>query len=203
MGKYTIVAEYSARWTETHEVEVPEGLTSAELDDWLTEWHEKHTPDGPDPLADIECEESDVRGYEHAPPDLTPPSIPKAGWFVAQGARWATDGHILFREGSPMPATMADQHGYIRSWLTSETLSHESVETILGQAHRQSEHPGLFHPRMAPVFDGAEVFGGGLLDPAFVWRGGVLTAVVMPLRVDPEDKTAKRIRATGAPVGAA
>jgi hypothetical protein len=180
--KYTISVNYSSSWTETHDIEIPDGLTAIAFDEWIDLWVENARPDGPDP-DQIECDEASVPDYTPIPPDLTMQPVPDAAWIVGKH-RWAADGHVLVREGSPMPSEMGTQGGLGRTVLPWRSdLDVEQVKTLIGKgAPTLPTHPGIFHRRFAPVFAGASVVGAGPLEPAYVYRGGTLVAVVMPMQ---------------------
>lgn len=188
MAKHKIRASFSASWTETHEVEIPDGLDAAALDKWIDRWTYTHSSDGP-PYQQIDCDEASVPGYAIAPTDLTLLPVPDADWIVGNDCRWATDGHVILREGSPMPSEMGSEGGRgktIRPWRVGLEL--ETIETLLGAVGATAQaHPGIFHRRFAPVFAGASVVGTGPLEPAYVFRDGVLVAVVMPMQTGAAD----------------
>ena len=182
MPKHKIAATYTATWTETTEVEVPEGLTATTLDAWLGRWLEANGPRETTPYdADTECDEAEVFGYKFAPLDLSLQPVPAAGWYEVDGARWATDGALAVREGSPMPSAMQAEFGKARAWKTTADVPADRLAALVRGAHRERLDARRYDPRMAPMLTGAEAFSmGGANDPTYVYRDGTLVALVMP-----------------------
>ncbi len=104
---------------------------------------------------------------------------------------WATDNAVMVTTKAPRPRPM-------RGWVElADTWGHEQL--LLDADPRGDLHPGPFATRYSKVVAaGTTRMGraGSPTGPAFVWRGDRLIAVVMPERVMPSGRGAKKPRLT-------
>ena len=136
---------------------------------------------GPD---DIRIDEAVQRyidpDYPVAP--MPPPGPPPGAWFDWRGERWATDGYVLVREGTPMPMPSryrkwrdltGDQADQMRRWLDAAYCAPDPAS---------AEHLDRIGCEYAPLVAAADVRSapwpdGGAIVLLATFRAGRLAAV--------------------------
>jgi hypothetical protein len=99
-------------------------------------------------------------------------------WFDVNGDLWATTGIWAIRKDYFIPIKMSGD----RFLPASNNLIEKLKEMVSKHGASLPCHPGLFDNRFKPILEASNVnvTGRGVLEPAWVEKGGVLTAIVMP-----------------------
>lgn len=98
--KITVKLDCSATWTETHDVEVPDGCSREEAEDIVAAYTEdcELNPEFEAEVHDWTIPDS----VQFGPPRVLP--VPPDAWALASdGHKWATDGRIAIRDDTPVP----------------------------------------------------------------------------------------------------
>ena len=191
-GTRIVKVTFTARWEDYVEVIAPDGITEAEAEKALNA-----AIDLMDMTANLEDHDIDTEAVEwedppvYAPPD---PTVPDAAWMEIDGARWATNGHIMIREGCPLPDTSRKEEGlYFNDWMipcAPEEASSFSVtyqrasdglrEWLSGDSGKPSH--SRFNAMFAPILKAGTATGDGVT----VVRDatGLPLAVLRPIRDD-------------------
>jgi hypothetical protein len=100
-------------------------------------------------------------------------------WLDLNGDLWATTGIWVIRKDFFTPIEM----GSDEFLPASDNLIEKLKEMVSTHSANLPCHPGLFHDRFKPILEASNVnvTGRGVLEPAWVEKGGVLTAIVMPI----------------------
>jgi hypothetical protein len=99
-------------------------------------------------------------------------------WLDVNGDLWATTGVWAIRKDFFIPIKMSGDEFL----LASDNLIEKLKEMVSTHSASLPCHSGLFDNRFKPILEApsVNVTGRGLLEPAWVEKGGVLTAIVMP-----------------------
>jgi hypothetical protein len=99
-------------------------------------------------------------------------------WFDVNGDLWATTGIWAIRKDYFIPIEM----GGDEFLPASDNLIEKLKEILSTHSASLPCHPGLFHDRFKPILEApnVNVTGRGVLEPAWVEKCGILTAIVMP-----------------------
>lgn len=170
---YTRIVTYRLQWTEEVPVEIPEGADEVDIDNLRrdAEFGHQAVPDGCDP--DI------VRSFwkrAPVPAPARPDEPPPGAWHEVRGAKWATDGHNILRQGGPLPLREVGCQWYTYDPGISAILDGVLVGPVLQVPPHGLLVPGEGH-RCGPLLASAEE---RRYRPTFVelYRGGELFALV-------------------------
>lgn len=189
---FEVLAE--ARIYRTIRVVLPDGLTEEEVRERMQDAMDDY--DWSEEVADdIETTVREMPDYTYAPPDLSPLPVPEECWFEWRGARWATEGNMLIREGSPPIARAKPDEEWFGPHHRYGAMTAEKCEAVVANIGKERSVDSLLHVRFVPLVSAAaSVVEHGHLGPICLYSAdGSLFAIVMPTRADGESEELKRL----------
>jgi hypothetical protein len=158
---------------ESYFLDIPDySMSCDEIDALIREKIEERLQEDLELDADWEWVGTEPKSKEQNP-------VPsEEAWLDVNGDLWATTGIWAIRKDFFTPIKMS---GY-RFLPASDNLIEKLKEMVSTHSANLPCHPGLFDNRFKPILEASNVnvTGRGVLEPAWVEKGGVLAAIVMP-----------------------
>ena len=190
--KAKIKVTYSASWTETITVEIPDGATEDQADEKIDAAIDAFEP-SVDP-ADIDVEEWSYAGekptYAPEPPPQYGEPAPES-WIVVGDHRWLTDAACMLREDAPRPvcAYKMRAYSYVGGWLVPRPDERAyAINLIAASPNGPLSTSARVHRRFAPILAACDRWSsGGTAGVFYGFRGGELVAVIGQIASDNPD----------------